>query len=341
MWSLANKTSFVAERAFARDPNGGEVWLVVVKGTFTINPDGSTKVADQQEDVCRFPSFFGEPGKSSLRYDSDLVQSKHATDVLLHGHAYAPNGKAIPQLDVSLRVGGLAKTLRVFGTRTWKRGVFGINMTSAEPFVRMALRYERAFGGIDQRSRDPKKHSWEQRNPLGLGFAVDADHLLDLQAPNVEEPTGIITSWKQRPRPAGFGPIARDWSPRRELAGTYDKAWEEGRMPLLPVDFQEAFYQCAPEDQRVQPFLRGGEPVELLNLTPGGSLNFQLPRVALGFETRIAGKVEVHRQSLHTVILEPDQSRVILVWHASLPCHHTLYTLDSTVVFEKERLQSI
>ncbi|HSQ57382.1 MAG TPA: DUF2169 domain-containing protein, partial [Gemmata sp.] len=336
-WGLTNHTRFAADRALVRDMHGAEVWLVVVKGTFKINPDGSTSLAEEQEDVCLAPKFFGEPGKSSLRYESDLVPAKSATDVLLHGHAYAPNGKPVPRVDVTLKVGALAKTLSVFGNRLWKRSVLGTTMTDPQPFQKIPLTYEHAFGGIDQKSTDPKKHGWEPRNPVGIGLAVEPQHLHDTPAPHVEDPKDLIRSWKQRPRPAGFGPIARHWSPRAELAGTHDTAWEEGRMPLLPVDFKEEFHQCAPEDQRVQPFLKGGEPVELCNLTPGGVMRFGLPQVTLGFETSIAGGLERHRPSLHTVILEPDEARVIMVWHTSLPCHHTLYSLISTSIIEKKR----
>jgi hypothetical protein len=29
-----------------------------------------------------------------------------------------------------------------------------------------------------------------------------------------------------------------------------------------------------------------------------------------------------------------------MVWQTALPCHNTLYSLEETVVFEKERLRS-
>ncbi len=38
---LNNKTPFAAERSWVRDRNGAEVWLVAVKGTFNILPDGT------------------------------------------------------------------------------------------------------------------------------------------------------------------------------------------------------------------------------------------------------------------------------------------------------------
>ena len=106
------------------------------------------------------------------------------------------------------------------------------------------------------------------------------------------------------------------------------------RMPLLAEDFDERFYQVAPEDQQAPGFLRGGERVELTNLSPGGTLAFALPKVRLTFTTRFGRERVDHRAQLYTVVLEPDRPRVILVWTTLLPCHHKVDKLDSTVVEE-------
>lgn len=336
MWQLVNNTPFAAERAFVRDKNGAEVWLVAVKGTYEIKPDGATALAEKQVEVCMAPEYFGEPDKSSLKYESDLVHIKLNTDIILHGHAYAPSGRSATSVDVMMKVGKFSKTLRVFGDRYWQNGLIGLKITEPQPFVKMPIIYERAFGGVDQKSADPKKHGWERRNPLGTGFTVASEHLVAQRLPNVEYPNELISSWKQRPHPAGFGPIARDWSPRVELAGTYNKKWEKERLPLLPVDFDERFYQCAPEDQQMPGYLKGGEPVELHHLSPRGLLRFMLPRVWLTFNTSLGGEIVEHRAKLHTVILEPDFPRVILVWHTSLPCHNKEHKLRKTVITEKE-----
>lgn len=336
MWQLVNNTPFAAERAFVRDKNGAEVWLVAVKGTFTIKPDGSTGLAEKQIDVCMVPEYLGEPGKACLKYESDLVHTKSSTDIILHGHAYAPNGRPATSIYVTMKVGKLSKTLQVFGDRFWQNGLIGLKMTDPEPFVKIPIVYERSFGGVDQKSDNPKKHGWERRNPIGTGFAMEAEHLAGQKLPNIEYPNELISSWKQRPRPAGFGPIARDWSPRVELAGTYDMNWEKERQPLLPIDFDERFYQCAPEDQQVPGYLRGGEPVELYNFSPRGVLRFALPRVWLSFRTYFGRETVDHHAKLHTVTLEPDFPRVILMWHTHLPCHNKDHKLEQTMISQKE-----
>jgi hypothetical protein len=337
MWGLLNRTAFAAERAWTRDRNGAEVWLVAIKGTYRIHEDGSTELTGKQTEVCKAPRFNDGPGESSLRYESDFALTKRGTDVLLHGHAYAPRGEAATAVLAGIKVADLSKVVRVCGDRIWEwRKLLGARISEPQPFTRMPLTYERAYGGWDRRLEDPLKHAVERRNPVGVGFAVEEEHLAGTPLPNVEDPRQLIGSWTDRPPPAGFGPIASHWSPRLELAGTYDERWQETRSPLLAADFDERFYHCAPIDQQTQAPLRGGERVELTNLTPSGVMRFQLPRARLGLRTRFAnsGIVE-HRPTLHSVIIEPDESRVMLVWHAALPCHTEVLSLQHTVIYEK------
>jgi len=329
MWQIDNRTPFAAERGWVRDRNGAEVWLVAVKCTFDIAPDGALAPSKEQPPVLRVPDYHGEPGKSSLKYDNDLVLTKTTTDILVLGHACAPAGKPTAAMDVGFRVGPVQKILRVTGDRTWGRR----GPSSPQPFLKMPLVYERAYGGVDKRSSQPDS-DWDWRNPVGTGFAAAEEHMEGVVLPNIEYPEERLTAWKDRPRPAGFGPIGGHWQPRVPLAGTYDDKWMKTRQPLLPEDFDDRFFQCAPQDQQAPSFLRGGEPVILRHLTESGDLRFNLPKVFLGFETRFYdGSRERHREPrLHTVIIDSDTSRVSLVWHSALPCHFKVQRLERTVV---------
>ena len=335
MWQVDNRTPFAAERGWVRDRNGAEVWLVAVKCTFDIKPDGSTEVSEQQPPVLRVAEHFGEPGKSSIKYENDLVLTKKTTDVIVVGHAYAPDGRPTAETEAGFRVGPVQKVLRVTGDRQWG----AVGQTAPAPFVRMPLTYERAFGGVDKKSPHPER-DWEWRNPVGTGFAISRDNATGRVLPNVEYPDEGIKSWNDRPRPAGFGAIACHWQPRVGFAGTYDDNWMKNRQPLLPDDFDDRYFQCAPADQQAPSFLRGGEPVVLYRLTPGGELRFILPKVFLGFDTRFYdGSRELHKERrLHTVILEPDFPRVSLVWHSALPCHFKVQKLERTIVTLKAPL---
>src|SRR3977135_2405519 len=98
MWQVDNRTPFAAERGWVRDRNGAEVWLVAVKCTFDIRSDGSTQVSEEQPQVLRVPEYTGEPGKSSMKYEADLVLTKTTTDVTAVGHAYAPGGRPVTEI---------------------------------------------------------------------------------------------------------------------------------------------------------------------------------------------------------------------------------------------------
>ena len=153
MWEIDNTTPFAADYSWVRDRNGADTWVVAVRGTFLIDPDGSTSVADEQSQVCAVPKYVGDPGQSSLIYESDLIHTKPKTDVTLLGHAYAPGGRSARQVDVTLSLASISKTLRVFGDRYRVQGGLGLTTTIPEPFETLPIVYERAFGGIDVESR--------------------------------------------------------------------------------------------------------------------------------------------------------------------------------------------
>jgi hypothetical protein len=337
MWMVNNETPFSAACNWVLDKDAAKSWVIAVKATFDILPDGSTRLADQQGEPLYGEIYAGEAGKTSIVYDGDLGGAKQRTDVVLNGFACAPAGRPVTEIMVTMRVGGHVKTLQVFGDRLWHRGVVGLALTRPAPFTTMPIVYERAFGGWDRVPQNPADQRLEPRNPIGAGFATREEHLLNTLAPNIEDPRQLISSWKDRPQPAGFGVVASYWMPRLKYGGTYDAAWQKQRFPLLAADFDPRFYQCAPEDQQIT--LRGGERVELINLTPDGRLAFELPKRWLGFETRFGERRVDHRANLHTVILEPAIPRVVMVWHTTLPvANRDVDYLDETIVFEKDAL---
>ncbi|NTX10016.1 DUF2169 domain-containing protein [Myxococcus sp. CA056] len=314
MWALNNRTAYSAERNWTRDRDGLHWWLVAVRATFDIGRSGRLSLSDVQPPPCLMPEYFGDPGGSSLRYDSDLLASKPGTDILVIAQAHAPHGKPAQCVPVSLRVGPLRKVLLVHGERFYDRSWSGISLTRAQSFTTCPIRYEGAFGGSDLSAPDTSKHRIDERNPIGRGFATRMAHVVGKTAHSIEYPKGEPA---QR-GPAGYGPIDSSWMPRRKLAGTYDARWERTKKPLLPDDFDPTFALSSPMDQRPEMPLLGGEPVELLNMTPDGVLRFELPRLSLGFTTRIAARREEHGAQLATVLVEPEQRRLCLVWQSKL-----------------------
>lgn len=332
MWALDNKTAYAAARNWVRDKRGMHYWVVSVKATFDMTTSGRPTLSDVQTPPAIVPEYFGKPGASSVRWDSDLLAVKPCTDVIANATAYAPTGKKSESVHVSLRVGDLTKSLIVYGSRVYyKRFIGGLATTRPQPFESRPIRYEQAFGGIDMRDADPRRHRIDLRNPIGCGFATSADHLLDKEAPTIAYQTGDDASLG----PAGFGAVDAAWSPRRELAGTYDEAWARTKKPLLADDYDDLHASCAPLDQRAMQ-LRGGEPVEILNLTPERVLRFDLPKVYLTFTTHFGRRQEEHRSHLTTVLFEPDAKSFALVWQTALPVHaRDGEYLDQTTIREK------
>lgn len=332
MWQVDNRTSYAAERNWVRDQHGAHHWIVAIKATFQVSGHGELSLADEQPAPLFAPEYNGEDGASSVRYEADLCLLKPATDVWVNGHAVAPGDKPVAELPVSLRFADVSKTLLVRGENVFYSGVTGLTTTKPRPFVRMPVVYERAYGGFDTTDPDPSRHRMDARNPVGVGFATRAAHLEHQPAPTVVYPGKDPA----KAGPAGFGAIAGPWSPRVELAGTYDAQWVEKRRPLLPEDYDPRFVLCSPTDQRSRHgYLPPGTRVELVHMTPRGVMAFELPSVHLRFTTRFGARRQEHPGVLASVILEPDDERVQLVWQSSLAVPPTkVDALDETVVEE-------
>ncbi|QEH33318.1 FHA domain protein [Aquisphaera giovannonii] len=215
----------------------------------------------------------------TVRFETDVVPFKPRADVVVAGAAYFPSGKD-PEtpLEVGLRVGRLEKSIHVYGNRSWwfpTRLAMIPEISKPEPFSRMELVYDRAFGGIDEAAA-----LYSSANLAGRGFAgkKSPGSLHGKLLPNVEDPADPIRGWDSHPRPAGFGFYGRGWSPRLQLAGTPSPN-PEGRERVLglPADFDYGFFNGAHPDLQVPGYLRGDEEVELRNMSPDSDFEFRLP----------------------------------------------------------------
>lgn len=337
---LINATRMVAGYTMGVDPSGREVLVIAVKGTFRLpEPGEPLLLADQQQPLLFSDVFWGEPGRSAPRYETDFAPRKLRCDVLLNGTAYAPHGRPVTRVQVGCRVGSWTKTFDVVGDRVWEAGADGIGASPTIPFERMPVDYGRAFGGTDDRSPDPALHAAYLRNPVGRGFHkhlkrewVDGSPL-----PNTEEPGRPITWVEGNYRPVAFGPIGRNWDPRFRLAGTYDDKWLEEHFPFLPPDFNELYYQAAPPDQQI-PWPQGGEEIVLLNMTPAGRTHFVLPVFDAPIHVFNAnGDQEDGALALDTILLEPDLGNVSLVWRATRPLRRNMYEVSQVMVGKRSR----
>jgi hypothetical protein len=329
MLEVDNKTPFVVAVVPSSDKTGSEHAIVIIKGTFSLDPGGGNPtVADDQVPIWFGDQHSGEPGVSSVKYGSDLSLRKLGTDVVLIGQAHAPRGKPVSRLDSSLQVGPAKKVVRVWGDRRWKKSLVGPKPTPPKPFVTIPLVYERAFGGSDTSHASPAKHDWFRPNPVGTGFAINKDRVEELRLPNLEDPRHPLEKFQDRAPPAGFGFIAADWWPRAQYAGTYDQAWQDTQAPFLPDDFDERFFHSATPELTTSRHLTGGEDALLINMSAGGTMRFSLPSLQLRNTIWIKRVATSDLPLLDTVVIEPDEGRLIVVWRTTINCGREFLFVD-------------
>jgi len=317
--AVENGTPFAFEPLFLADEEGRPLLVPLVKATFALAERGPA-LAEQQVPVLPAGLPWGEPGKSSYRYEPECAFAKPATDVVLVGSAVAPKPGTTEML-VGFQVGPLRKGVRVLGDRAFFKAAGSVGMSRPVPFERVPLRWERAFGGWDRSHPDPGKHEVEPRNPVGVGFRGGGTRFEEgLRAPNLEDPARPFKGWGDRPPPAGLGFVSPDWEPRRRWAGTYDEKWAEERAPLLPRDFDRRFMNAAPPGLVAQGYLRGDEQVVATGVSASGGMSFPLPGVAPPrVEVEHAGREDqALPMSLDTVIVDTDLGKLFLFWRGQV-----------------------
>lgn len=254
-------------------------------------------------------------------------------EVLVYGRCHAPGGGAVPATLVRVRVIAasapadsrpmLDKRLAVFGDRYWTGTASreptadpvpsSSEATPPLPFTAMPLGWDRAFGGARY-----------AHNPLGKGVdrVETAPGIWRVPLPNVELPSGLVTSSSQRPEPAGYGPVDLSWPQRRSLAGTYDGQWLQNDFPGFARDTDLAWFGTAQPDQRIEGFFQGDEEYVLENLHPAAPvLRGKLPGAAARVLVRRKGAsaVEAVKMTLDTLVFFPEQEIGILVFRGTTP----------------------
>jgi len=308
------------EPLFVADEEGRPIIAPIIKATLDVSPTGNVSVAEEPIPVNFTGECYGEPGESSYRFEPETAFTKPATDVVLVGHAHAPRSR-VTDLEVTLLVGYLKKTIRVVGDRHVLGGVqFGISYP--EPFDKIPLTWERAFGGWDRSPEDPHHHTFEPRNPVGMGFVGPKGRVFEgTPLPNLEDPRDPLTAVGGKCKPVGFGFTSPNWYPRSSLAGTYDESWSKTRAPLLPENFDRRFFNAASEGLIAPQYLTGAEWVQVFNATPGGQWTFQLPgffNPTCNLVTRW-GEERTLTANLDTLIIDADLFQVQMIWRCYSP----------------------
>ncbi|WP_438030173.1 DUF2169 domain-containing protein [Sorangium sp. So ce233] len=269
---------------------GAERLTVIVKATFTLVHERCAELA-AAADLVRADQ--PREGWGSLDEACETAPYLPSAGVLVRGHASAPAGETATSLSVRVALFRddrwiLNKVLHVFGDYT--RAAL-----SPRPFSRVPIVYERAYGGphVDA-------------NPVGVG----ADTVL----PSIVDPTDPT-------RPAGFGPIARHWAPRRHLLAR-DQA-PDRPVPELDASFDFRYFHAAPPDQQLE-FLRGDEWIFLEGLHPHYPwLRSSLPSArGLARLYRAGAGGEDHGQPIElvadTLSIDADRLLCSLIWRGNV-----------------------
>lgn len=336
---LINATGMLAGYTMGMEPSGRELLVVAIKGTFHLpKPGEEVRLHEQQLPLIMADTFTGEPGYSAPVYEVDFAPIKHKCDVLLNGSAYAPQGKPVDRVQVGLKVGNWMKTFLVTGDRHWQAGLT-ISPGDPSKFTIMPISYDKAFGGLDNFHGDQQKHTAYMLNPVGKGYHSNLSSSLVDQTPmpNTEAVNQPITRPDGVYQPMAFGSVGRGWSSRLKHAGTYDQNWIDNTFPFLPSDFNEAYYQAAPDDQQI-PYLKGGEEVVMVNLTPEGRIAFHLPiiDVPVVFFRKKGGRHETQAM-IDTIVIEPDKRIFTLTWRACVPLKKNIFEIPQILAGKKSR----
>jgi len=284
---------------------------LIVKGTFDLVPDGEATLSAEQ--LSPLPDVFEEDDPSrGLRYPSDFAYFKPKADLLFVGRCYAPGGKPVPICKVAFRVGSRKHCLAVIGDRQWKRRLGFPSFGDPAPFTDMDLSWERSFGGPDFAP-----------NPLGRGIAASAvaDGKPAVLLANLEDPSRMVKSPRERPSPIGFGPVAPSWQLRTDKLGSYDEKWLAERWPWFPADFDWRYYNSAPEAMQHDGYVLGDEELYFENLhrdhpkytcrLPGTRIRCFLDRRATDQQPARSEEIPMH---LDTLWVDLEAEQLILVW---------------------------
>ncbi|WP_437737749.1 DUF2169 domain-containing protein [Sorangium sp. So ce1335] len=269
---------------------GAERLTVIVKATFALVHERCAELAPAA-DLVRADQ--PREGWGSLDEACETAPYLPSAGVLVRGHASAPAGETATSISVRVALFRddrwlLNKVLHVFGDYTRAA-------PSPRPFSRMPIVYERAYGGPHV-----------EANPVGVG----ADAVL----PSIVDPTAPT-------RPAGFGPIARHWAPRRRLLAR-DQA-PDRPAPELDAAFDFRYFHAAPPDQQIE-FLRGDEWIVLEGLHPHYPLFRSSLPSARGLARLYRGGAGGEDQGqpielvADTLSIDADRLRCSLIWRGNV-----------------------
>jgi hypothetical protein len=344
----------------ANTPTGGPCIALLAKRTYVLDAYGSVGVPAKEQAPLRPQAIYDGDANGLLLADTEAWPYKLRTDIVVHGHVHAHGTRRV--VDAAVVVGGMRRDLRVSGDRRCTRAANGaVLFSEPEPFDKMPLGYDRAYGGYDHGSEamvpnlfdllgdsvatgsDPKMYSLccYPRNRHGRGYrlASSSTPLDDVLLPNIEDPADLLRpdrlivadplAWWRQPLPAGTSWLHHGYFARCVYMGV-QPFWRP-----LPSELPEFGRGYLPEEVRSIDVMRGDPWV--FGLQSGASLGLQLSGVTGGTVIRLIGLHPELREVNVTIPAAPRmvvQTRwraaevaVTMLHHVELYPDHGLFTV--------------
>jgi hypothetical protein len=236
-----------------------------------------------------------------------IVPWKRRVDVIVVGHAHAPDDAPVRELVARVAVGDVDKAITIRGD-SW----FMADGSLTEPalFTRMPLRWERSAGG-------PRT-----ANPIGMpmGAQVPVNRWGRVPVPNLVPFGVVVTARSDVTTPVGFGPIRPEWPVRVDRLRGHAAGWDASRWAErpLPDDLDPFYFNVSPRDQMLDE-LGGDERIVIENLHPRHPqlvtrLRAPSPRAI----TKLTGVEQSISLRCDTLVIDTDRGRAALVWRGQI-----------------------
>ncbi|WP_354363111.1 DUF2169 domain-containing protein, partial [Undibacterium sp. GrIS 1.8] len=119
-------------------PEGEPLDILIVRATFDFAADGKAVTLAARQSPINFGDTFAGPVETNPLHavvieDGDLLPYKPGTDILVLGHAHAPNHQAHTDWLAGIRVGKQKKMLHLYGPRQFRKNLLGWSRDTPTP----------------------------------------------------------------------------------------------------------------------------------------------------------------------------------------------------------------
>ncbi len=279
------------------DENTTLMAVVVLKVTYKIGANGALSIDEEQ-----IPLSYQEEKTELGILPMDFACQKPGIDLMVLGKAYAPLGRPVKKMKVSLKVGDIEKSLMVFGDRKWLKMEDKVLLAGPMLFTEIPLTYENAYGGKTKALDYEIPYAY---NPDGKGYALEEKHIHNLALPNIESPANLIKSWQDQPVPAGFSPVpvSTMFTVDRGIEADIEKMEQK----VKPDVFQSAHPDLV--FSRIAP----GTGIQIKGMSPDSPLSFNMPHLSAKVGVRLGHKTYKPEGKVDTICIFCEERRFFLI----------------------------